>query len=104
MTESYEKLKAQKDAIIRKQEDLIYVPGDWICPLCHFRCHQRTLYAQTGDVGVNYSQPDDCPNDGTPMERLTWKQDAEAANQIALDMVKENRRLRERLDELETRH
>lgn len=83
---------------------LIYVPGDWYCPECKFILHQRTLYAKTGDVGVNHAKPDNCPNDGSEMRKLTYMQDAQAANQMALDLLKENRRLRERLAELEPRN
>jgi hypothetical protein len=84
--------------------DLVYVPGDWFCPTCGYRQHQRILYAQSGDVGINRAEPDPCPNDGTPMQRLTWKQDAEDANRAALDLIKQVRRLEERLYELEPRH
>ena len=72
--------------------NLIYVPGDWICPQCHCRVHQRTLYAQSGDVGVNLKIPDNCHNDGMPMMQLTYKQDAEVANQLALDLLKQSHR------------
>lgn len=85
-------------------DDSIYVPGEWHCPMCSFRLHSRVLYAQTGDVGVNRKQAEPCPNDGTEMQPLTWKQDAEEANRAALGLLKENRKLRERLDELEIRH
>lgn len=86
-------------------EELIYVPGDWVCPKCSFRLHKRFLSSLDMFVGVNPSaEIEACPNDGELMQPLTWKQDAEEANRIALDLVKENRRLRERIDALETTH
>lgn len=87
-------------ADITANEDLVYAPGEWFCAKCGFRGHQRTLYAQTGAVGVNRRESDPCPNDDTPLERVTWRQDAEEANQIAMDLVKENRKLRLRLEDL----
>jgi ribosomal protein S27AE len=88
---------------IGELSELVYMPGEWRCPTCHFTLHLRTLYAQTGEVGINLGTPDPCPNDGAAMVRLAYKEDAEAANRVALDMVKENRRLREQLDQLATR-
>ena len=87
------------------EEEMVYVAGDWVCPKCSFRLHKRILRASDGAVGVDLSEVGEpCPNDGETMQRLTWKQDAEDANRVALDLAKENRRLRERLDELEVRH
>jgi hypothetical protein len=86
-------------------DDLIYVPGDWFCPKCSFRLHKRFLSVVDLSVGVDASaEAEPCPNDGELMQPLTWKQDAEEANRIALDLIKENRRLRARLDELEPVH
>jgi hypothetical protein len=45
-----------------------------------------------------------CPNDGEQLKRVTWQQDAEQANKIALDLLKQNRHLQEKLDELEPSH
>ncbi len=84
------------------EREHLYVPGDWVCPKCSFRLHKRVMSATDLSVGVDASaEPEPCPNDGVMMERLAWKQDATEANRVALDLVKENRRLRERLDELE---
>lgn len=86
-------------------EDLVYVPGDWFCPKCSFRLHKRFLRASDGAVGIDINaEAEPCPNDEEMMQRLTWKQDAEDANRIALDLAKENRRLRERVDQLEYRN
>ena len=83
-------------------EALAYAPGEWFCPKCSFRLHKRVLSASTGDVGIDAStEPDLCPNDGTPMERLTWRQDAGEANKIAMNLFKELERARERINELE---
>jgi hypothetical protein len=83
-------------------DDLIYVPGDWVCPQCSFRLHKRLLSATDGAVAVDTGVEEErCFNDGTTLQPLTWKQEAEEANRVALDLLKENRRLRERIEELE---
>ncbi len=90
---------------LNEQGALVYVPGDWVCTKCSCRLHSRVLFAQTGAVGVNAAATaETCPNGCAEMQPLTWKQDAEEANRAALDFLKENRRLRERLDELEPCH
>jgi len=99
MCDGWRLAKATLEGVTAKaktiEEKLIYIPGDWICPTCNYRKHQRLLHAQSGLIGVSLATPDPCPNDGTPLQRLTWKQDAEDANRVALDLVKENRKLRE---------
>ena len=56
----------------------IYVPGDWICPTCGFIESRRMLSALDGTVCVNLTSPElPCRNDGTFLERLTWKQHAD---------------------------
>jgi len=93
------------DAIYRCIESEIFVPGEWVCPRCSFRLHRRVMSASDGSVGVDTDpESEPCPNDGEQMQRLTWKQDAEEANRVALALMKELRAARERLEDLEPVH
>jgi hypothetical protein len=98
-------LELISELIFRCVETELFVPGDWVCPRCSFRLHKRVMSAADGSVGVDASaEAEPCPNDGAPMQRLTWKQDAEEANRVALALMKELRAARERLEELEPVH
>lgn len=55
---------------------MVYVLGGWHCPKCKFRLVSSVLYAKTGNVAASRQIPDPCPNDGTPLEPDTWRQDA----------------------------
>ena len=41
-------------------------------------------------------------DDGEQMKRLTYKQEAAEANQVGIDLMKENRKLRERIAVMES--
>ena len=56
----------------------IYVPGAWRCMQCGFVLSQATLFVQSGEIGCTRDQVmrldgELCPNDGTPMARVTWR-------------------------------
>lgn len=73
----------------------IHVPGAWRCAKCGFRLQQMNLNAQDGTVTSRDQAGDVCPNDGAPLWRVTWKDDAaEAFDQIQA-LIDENARLRE---------
>ncbi len=83
------------------EEDLIYVPGAWFCPNCPFRLQKNTIFAQTGEIGVNRDATSEaCPNDGTTMQKVTWKKDAIESNEFVGKLMKENRELRDQLESL----
>lgn len=55
----------------------IYVPGCWRCAKCGFELTKSLLGARTGNIAPDMAQHvEPCPNDGEPMERVTWKGDA----------------------------
>lgn len=61
----------------------VYVPGLWRCAKCNFRLVQKTLNADSGTVTSNDVPGTKCPNDGSPMWRVTWKERAlEAEEQL----------------------
>ena len=76
----------------------VHVPGSWRCAKCGFRLQQMNLNAQDGTVTSRDQAGDVCPNDGAPLWRVTWKDDAaEAFDQIQA-LIDENARLREALE------
>jgi hypothetical protein len=55
----------------------LYVPGLWHCPQCKFECSKAIISVTAGDVFVdNREHAENCPNDGTPMVRMTWEEHA----------------------------
>lgn len=59
-----------------------YVPGHWQCPLCHFYNVVTILNVNTGQYGMAKEHDNPfCPNDGHPMERVTWMQACESTEQ-----------------------
>lgn len=76
----------------------VHVPGSWRCAKCGFRLQQMNLNAQDGTVTSRDQAGDVCPNDGAPLWRVTWKDDAaEAFDQIQA-LIDEKARLRAALE------
>lgn len=64
-------------------------PGRWICQTCGFQVTKAFLRAHDGAVGIDARPVEDvCPNDGTSLRRITWKEDSEDANRVALEQMK----------------
>jgi hypothetical protein len=75
---------------------LAYVPGVWRCPRCHFTLHRHTISAQTGEIAVDTRDERPlCPNEGTPLRRVTWREDAEETAALLVE-ERARRRMRER--------
>lgn len=81
--ERFDELTLQANDIMREMLDeiarlaeMVYVPGGWHCPTCGFRLVSSVLYAKTGNVAASHKIPEPCPNDGTPLQPDTWRQDA----------------------------
>ena len=55
----------------------LYVPGEFCCAKCGFTLSQFTLNANTGAIGDRDQPGEKCPNDGSPLWRVTWKQRAQ---------------------------
>lgn len=56
----------------------IYAPGAFRCPKCGFFIRQFKIRASDGAVGGRDEPGEHCPNDGSPLWRVTWKQRAQA--------------------------
>lgn len=70
---------------------LVHVPGQWHCVKCNFTFQQRTLYARTGEVGVKDIPGEKCPNCGTALWRVSWKQEAEELEKRCIEQINERR-------------
>jgi hypothetical protein len=72
---------AQDIALISAEyESKLYVPGQWFCAKCGFVQGKSFIGASTGNMWPNLATHNEpCPNDGEPMQRLTWEQHAKDA-------------------------
>jgi hypothetical protein len=68
---------------------LLYMPASFVCDECGFRLEKRTLIAQTGQVGIKKGgyEPDPCPNDGSAMRRVTWKEAYEDSSESSSELM-----------------
>ena len=60
----------------------IYVPGRLRCPHCELSVSSATIFVQSGTIGLTKAQAfcehegEPCPNDGTPMVKVRWSEEA----------------------------
>lgn len=74
-TEAVTALEALQ-AELEKVKGDVYVPGEFCCAKCGFFLSQFSLNANTGAVSDRDEPGERCPNDGSPLWRVTWKQRA----------------------------
>jgi hypothetical protein len=71
----------------------LYVPGRLRCPTCKFELTKATLFAKSGQIGASkaevYQESEPCPNDGEPMVRVTWREEADANREYATRLIDE---------------
>lgn len=72
----------------------IYVPGRWRCLKCQFQLSSATLFVASGEIGCTRDQVmrmdgECCPNDGTAMVRVTWREDSDHNRQWGVDLMEE---------------
>lgn len=71
----------------------VYVPGRLRCPKCKFELTVATLFLQSGEIGASkkevYQQSEPCPNDGTLMDRVTWREEADSNREYATRLIDE---------------
>ncbi|MCE7797893.1 hypothetical protein LWE61_15185 [Sphingobium sufflavum] len=65
----------------------MHVPGVWRCAKCSFTLYQANLNAQDGTVTARDEAGDNCPNDGAPLWRVTWKDYATEQVAMAEDCI-----------------
>lgn len=73
-----------------KLYNLAFVPNQWFCPKCGFVLTKNAISAQTGEIGHTETcrQSEPCPNDGTWLEQMTWRESCQSANK-AIDFWSE---------------
>jgi hypothetical protein len=56
--------------------ELAFMPGRFRCPKCDFQLSKQTMFMQSGSIGISESnlESEPCPNDGTPMVHVTYKE------------------------------
>lgn len=59
---------------VDEMHETTYIPLTWFCPSCGYELVKRTGENQTTPNPV---YKDTCPDDGTKLERMTWKRKAE---------------------------
>jgi hypothetical protein len=59
---------------------LAFMPGQFRCPKCDFQWSIQTMNASSGEIGTTEEnrQTPDCPNDGTRMVYVTYREQLEA--------------------------
>ena len=57
----------------------VYQPGVFKCAKCNFQLVQASLNANTGTVSARDAPGAKCPNDGSPMWRVSYQEDNAAA-------------------------
>lgn len=72
----------------------IYVPGAWRCLQCGFQLTQATIFMASGQIGSSRDQVmrmtgECCPNDGTEMARVTWRERAVENQQWGESLMEE---------------
>lgn len=58
---------------IERLEKLVMVPGVWRCAKCEFVLIQSNLNGQDGTVTARDEPGSKCPNDGSPMWRVSYR-------------------------------
>lgn len=59
---------------------LAFMPGQFRCPQCDFQLSKQTMCASSGQIGISQAdrETEDCPNDGTRMVPVTYKEQLSA--------------------------
>lgn len=66
---------SEKEVRIRELEAMIYLPNHWQCPKCNF--YQVNSILAPNGIFADKKTPENCPNDGTEMLPVSWKQNAQ---------------------------
>lgn len=59
---------------LQAAQEAEYIPGVWTCRVCGFGLVSTVLYAQSGTCAPNTESTPTCPNDGTLLYRVTYKE------------------------------
>ncbi len=80
---------AHIEALERERDAARYIPGEFRCAKCGFTLSQFKIRASDGAVGDRDEPGEKCPNDGSPLWRVTWEQRArDHFKSAALEMTR----------------
>lgn len=74
-TRQRDEAEREKDELAR--DERIFIPGVWRCPRCEFELVRTSIDANSGRFGTTTEdryESEGCPNDGTEMVRVSWKE------------------------------
>lgn len=77
IAEGYAALEAEVERLTKERDEARkgnYIPGEFGCPKCGFCLSQFSLRASDGAVSDRDQPGEKCPNDGSPLWRVTWKE------------------------------
>lgn len=100
------KAEGERDALTAETEKLEAEhadgpPGQWICRTCGFRLSKMVLRASDMAVGIDDRVVEDiCPNEGSSMRRVTWKEDALASDRVGIEQMKRADKAESQRDDL----
>lgn len=74
------------------------MPGAWTCGKCQFRLQENILFAGNGAISADTSLDtspvnERCPNDGSLMRPLTWREVNEELYEKGIELSADKRRL-----------
>ena len=65
------------------------MPGAWICDKCGFVLQNSNIYVKSGTIGADTKDEcEGCPNDGTALRGLTWREANESMYERCVDSLK----------------
>lgn len=67
-------IKLIDSALTRAAEEAVYIPGVWTCRVCDFGLVSTVLYTQSGTFEPDIESMPTCPNDGSLLYRVTYKE------------------------------
>lgn len=84
---------------------LAYIPGVFKCPQCGFVLSKATLNVAQGVVGTTERDREspECPNDGTFMVHVTYREQLEECNERCFAEIQANAALKARAEAAEAR-
>lgn len=80
---------AELEAEVKDALECVYIPGVWACNQCKFQLIASNLYVQDGTIGPDTDTVPLCPNDGTLMRRVTWKERVSGLDKYAGERLNE---------------
>jgi len=85
---------------VRSAEESHYVPGHSVCPKCDFYLVSSVIHKK--GISPDKSTPPNCPNDGTEMFSVSWKDHSKRQGEVLEKVVERVESERKRVEALET--